>query len=109
MATSHAPKHEQSRQRRKEADHRVWSNWLNMWRVCATTACRRARSCRGNPSDCFRDNFKLLPDGVRELFRQYSEALRDGIPSEVAWDELRKDGLVAEFADWQHLAHGKRA
>src|SRR5258706_11889978 len=40
----------QSVDQKREADLRGWINWLDTWRVCANTACERARCCRGKAS-----------------------------------------------------------
>ena len=57
------------RQAKVEVNKRHWSNLhLHMWHLCANTACRRARCCRGNPSHCFDANFPRLPEGVQDWF-----------------------------------------
>ena len=44
-----------------------------MWHVCANTACRRARCCRGNPSDRYPHNYPQLPEGVKDWFALIGE------------------------------------
>jgi len=98
-----------SAEQRKEEDKRFWSNQMNMWHVCANTACGRARCCRGNPSACFTENFSRLPEGVRDWFILLGEAQKEEIPFDDAWAELTRLGLVAELANWHDLAHGSEA
>jgi hypothetical protein len=93
----------------KEADLRGWTNWLDMWRVCANAACGRAGCCRGKPSGCFRENFPQLPQGVQDGFIALIAAKEDGLPFDEAWVELMWCGLVAEFANWQAPVHGSEA
>ena len=108
MVTSHAPKPARSHQRKMHAAERGWSNLLNMWHVCANTACRRARCCRGNPSYCYRHNYPQLPEGVKDWFALIGEFQAEGLPFEEAWAGLEKCGVLAEFVSWHNLAHGKR-
>ena len=108
MVTSRASKSFQSVERKKQTSERSWSNHLNMWHVCANTACRRARCCRGNPSACFTQNFSQLPEGVQDFFILLGEAQKEGLPFDEARAELTRVGLVAEFVNWHDLAHGRR-
>lgn len=107
MVTEHTRKPAQSAERKGEAAERRWSNTLNMWHVCANTACQRARCCRGSPSYCYRHNFPQLPDGVKDWWLTLGEFQAEGLPFEEAWKGLEKAGLVAEFSNWHDLAHGK--
>ena len=108
MTKSRASKALQSVERKGEATERRWSNTLNMWHVCANAACRRARCCRGSPTYCYKHNYPQLPESVKDWFFLIGEAQKDGIPFDVAWAELGRRGLGAEFANWHDLAHGKR-
>ncbi len=99
----------QSVEQKREADLRGWINWLDAWRVCANTACERARCCRGKASGCFRENFLRLPQGVQDGFIALIAAKEDGLPFDDAWAELTRCGLVAELANWQALVHGSEA
>jgi hypothetical protein len=51
---------------KQEACLRGWGNFIDLWRVCANTACGRARCCRGKPTNCFSENFSRLPEGVQD-------------------------------------------
>jgi len=108
MVTSRAPKLLQSAERKHQTTERNWSNHLNMWHVCANTACRRARCCRGSPSYCYPHNFPRLPEGVQDFFILLGEAQKEGLPFDEARAELTRLGLVAEFVNWHDLAHGER-
>jgi hypothetical protein len=92
-----------------EAQERRWSNLLNMWHVCANTACRRARCCRGSPSYCNAHNFAQLPEGVQDWFILLGQAQKESWPFDEALAELTRLGLVAEFVNWHALAHGSAA
>ena len=109
MVKSRTPKAPQSVKQKGEATERSWSNHLNMWHVCANTACRRARCCRGKPSYCYPHNFSRLPEGVQDWFILLGEAQKEGLPFDEAMEGLRKAGLVAEFSNWHDLAHGSAA
>ena len=109
MVKSRTPKAPQSVKQKGEATERRWSNHLNMWHVCANTACRRARCCRGKPSYCYAHNFSRLPEGVQDWFILLGKAQKEGLPFDDAMADLRKGGLVAEFSNWHDLAHGSAA
>ena len=99
----------QSVEQKREADLRGWMNWLDTWRVCANTACERARCCRGKGTACFPKNFPRLPQGVQDGFILLIAAKEDGLGFDEAWTELTRVGLVAELANWQALVHGSDA
>ena len=109
MVTSHASQAAQSHRQRVESTERGWSRLLNMWFVCANTACRRARCCRGSPSFCYPHNFPQLPEGVKDWFFLIGEFQKERLPFEEAWARLEQCGLAAEWADWHDLAHGSGA
>ena len=44
---------------------RQMANILRLSHVCARNTCRRAGSCRGEPSECLRYGLPLLPPEVR--------------------------------------------
>ena len=109
MVTSRTSQPLQSAEQKNDARRRFWSNFLNMWHVCANTACRRARCCRGNPSACFTQNFSQLPEGVQDFFILLDHAKKEGLPFDEARAELTRVGLVAELSNWHDLAHGSGA
>jgi hypothetical protein len=109
MAKSRTSAPAQSFDQTREADLRGWMNWLDIWRVCANTACERARCCRGWESGCFKRNFPRLPQGVQDGFFALIAAKEDDLPFDDAWAELTRCGLVAEFANWRDLVHGSDA
>ena len=106
MVTSQANAAPSAKQKR-EAAERFWSKTLNMWFVCANTACRRARCCRGSPSYCYPHNFPQLPNGVKDWWLTLGEFQGERVPFDEAWAELTRLGLVDELASWHDLAHGK--
>ena len=109
MSKARASKAPQSVKQKREAIHRGWSNDLNMWFVCANTACRRARCCRGDPTACFDANFRQLPEGVQDWFALLAKFQGDHVPFDDAWAELTRLGLVDDLCNWHDLVHGKRS
>jgi hypothetical protein len=93
----------------QDDDLRGWGKFLNLWRLCANTACERARCCRGNPSACFSKNFPRLPQGAQDWFVALLAAKEDDLPFDDAWAELTRLGLVAELANWHDLVRGSEA
>ena len=91
---------------KQEATWRGWSNLLDLWYVCANTACGRARCCRGNPNDCFEANFSQLPQGAQDWFLLLIEAKQSGVPFDEAWADLEEDGFLDEFGKWRNLVRG---
>ena len=94
---------------KQEACLRGWGNFIDLWRVCANTACGRARCCRGKPSACFPENFSRLPEGVQDWWVLLMKAREDGLPFDEAWAELTGLGLVDELANWRDLVRRSEA
>jgi hypothetical protein len=88
---------------------RGWGNLLDLWHVCANTACERARCCRGKPGKCFTENFSRLPEGARDWFILLMTARQDDLSFDDAWAELTRLGLVDELANWQAVVRGGEA
>ena len=109
MVKSHTSAPPRSVQQKRDADLRGWMNWLDVWRVCANTACQRARCCRGKVSSCFPENFPRLPQGVQDRFIALIAAKEDGLPFDDAWAELTRCGLVDELGNWRDLVRGSEA
>ena len=80
---------------------------MNMWFVCANTACRRARCCRGTPAYCYKHNYPQLPEAVKDWFALIGEFQAEGMPFKEAWANLDKCGVLEEFGRWHELANGK--
>jgi hypothetical protein len=106
MVKSSTPPPLSSKQAKHDAVWRGWSNWLDMWSVCANAACGRARCCRGNPDACFDVNFSRLPDGVQDWFALLIEAKQRDVPFEKAWADLERIGLLDELGHWHNLTRG---
>ena len=96
-----------SQSAKHEACWRGWSNFLDLWYVCANTACSRARCCRGNPDACFAANFSQLPQGAQDWFRLLMKARELGVPFDQAWADLEGDGFLDEFGNWRDLVRGQ--
>ena len=60
-------------QARHDAEHkqmrRKQCNLLQFWRECALKACARARSCVGDPEQCFMYWWPQLPESMKDEFR----------------------------------------
>jgi hypothetical protein len=92
---------------KQERCFRGWgSEWLDLWHVCANTACRRARACRGNAEACFAANFSQVPEGVQDWFILLIQARVDGLSFDEAWAELTEFGLIDELGNWHNLTRG---
>jgi hypothetical protein len=90
----------------QEATWRYWSNFLDLWYVCANTACGRARCCRGKPSPCFKENFSRLPQGARDWFLLLMKARELDVPFDKAWADLEGGGFLDELDNWHNLVRG---
>lgn len=73
---------------------------LSLWRLCGRDPCHRARCCRGNGMTCFRENFPLLPEGVRAWFEGLAQAQEQGWPFDEATDWLDSTPAGDAFRDW---------
>ena len=110
MATTLTSPPLQSAKQKLDVHKRDWCNLhLLMWHLCANTACRRARCCRGNPTACFDANFRQLPEGVQDWFALLAKFQGDDVPFDDAWAELTRLGLVDDLCNWHDLVHGKRS
>ena len=52
------------------------SDMLCLWGLCANAKCRRARQCRGEPSDCMTQYEPIVPENAYEgalLLREFKE------------------------------------
>ena len=88
---------------KQNATWRYWSNFLDLWYVCANTACGRARCCRGEPNACFRQNFRRLPQGARDCFLLLMKARELSVPFDKAWADLEGDGFLDHLGNWRDL------
>ena len=86
---------------------RITSNLLCLWGLWASAACRRAKSCKGNPGDCVTRYSPLVPEDARYGVLAIAAAANDGISD----DDMRA-GAGAELAALEawitqvHAAHG---
>jgi hypothetical protein len=71
-----------------------------MWHLCVNTSCRRARCRRGNTFNCFEQNFRLLPEGVRDWFVGLGAAQAEGLLFDDMRAWLQAEGLEQEFTKW---------
>ena len=52
-------------------ERRQAANFLGLWQFCAERTCRRARCCRGEPSQCLRTTLPLVsPDLLAGLIKR---------------------------------------
>lgn len=81
-------------QRQTEADNRARDDarrslldFFRLWRLCPDKRCERARGCRGDTGDCFRDRWsRHVPAAARALIGKSFEFARGGMP----WREAVK-------------------
>jgi hypothetical protein len=91
---------------KQQADWRYWSTFLDLWSMCANTACGRTRCCRGNPTLCFNASFPRLPQGVKEFFVLLMKAREWGVPFDKAWADLEEGGFLDHLGNWRNLVRG---
>jgi hypothetical protein len=64
---------------------RLWSGRLQLWRLCCSTACRRARFCRGDPRRC----------GGR--FANWAGAVKEAARREINARDPQRQALIADL------------
>jgi len=106
MTTSPARKSRQTAGQERADNIRGWGNVLSLWRLCGNAACRRAHGCRGNGTACFRQNYPLLPEGVRAWFEGLGEAQKENYSFDQAIVWLDSLGLMNEFHNWCAAVEG---
>ena len=67
-----------------EAALRQQSNWLRLDGLCARRACRRARTCRGQPRECLARYAPLVPQEVHDGMMAMLEGRRLGLSFDQA-------------------------
>jgi len=74
---------------------------MNLWGLCAKSACRRARACRGEPRDCLRRYAPLVPEEAREGVK----ALLEGQINALDFDTVREEhpDEVEAAIEWRQL------
>jgi hypothetical protein len=79
---------------------RWYSDFICIWRLCGSTACLRARSCRGDGVSCFNRCLQLVPPQVRNFLAEASKAQQAGL----TWDEVidRSPEGWRAVRDWSH-------
>ena len=70
------------------ATARDYGNLLCIWRLCGSTACLRAKRCRGDGMDCLGRCMPLLPEKVSGFFLGLGECQQAGLSWEDALEEL---------------------
>jgi hypothetical protein len=81
------------------------SDFLCLWRVCATARCRRARSCRGSALTCADRNRAVLPPLVREFFIFLLAAKSVRLPFERFWEDWEGRPETEAYFAWRKAAH----
>ena len=72
---------------------RITANLLCPWGLCANASCRRAKSCKGKPTDCVTRYAPLVPEDARYGVLAIACAADDGIS-----DEDMRAAAAAEIA-----------
>jgi hypothetical protein len=68
-------------------------NMLGLYDFCRNARCGKAKSCRGDPRRCLREQSPLVPETALRLVDGLIEALDEGLDINEASEE------VAEFED----------
>src|SRR5688572_8341572 len=74
----------QARSRRYKARTLEFCNGLEFWQRCHIGACRRSRSCRGEPHACFGRHWRSVPDHVMAFVRARINASEQGLAPAAA-------------------------
>jgi hypothetical protein len=72
---------------------RLRCNMLGLYDCCGNAHCSKAKSCRGDPRRCLREQSPRVPDTALRLVDGLIEALDEGLDINEAAEE------VAEFED----------
>jgi len=107
MTKSPARKSPQTAAQDRDDRLRGWGNVLSLWRLCGSAACRRAHCCRGNGTARFKQNYPLLPEGVRAWFEGLGEAQKENYSFDQAIVWLDGLGLMDEFRNWCAAVEGE--
>jgi hypothetical protein len=63
------------------------ADMLSLWGLCANAKCRRARQCRGEPSDCVKQYEPIIPEATYESIVMLREHMQRGMTFEAACKE----------------------
>jgi hypothetical protein len=88
--------------RRKEARARLVCNKLKFWMMCPIAACRRRRTCTGDPEACFKQHWAVVPEDQKTWLRAGIKARMAGhSPEEAAriadGEQARIRALMEKF------------
>jgi hypothetical protein len=82
------------------------SAMLRLHGLCGRTACRRARSCHGEPRDCLGRYAPLVPADAREGAKAMIEGQSRGLSFDELIDEARDE--VMALAAWAEAVAASR-
>ena len=74
------------------------ADMLCLWGLCAKSACRRGRTCNGEPRDCLKRYAPLAPEAARDGVK----LMLDGLRLQPSYDALREEAPeeIAAVEDW---------
>ena len=87
--------------RQIETALRQQSNWLRLDGLCARRACRRARTCRGQPRDCLARYAPLVPQEVHDGVMAMLEGRRLGLSFDQAREQWPDE--TDAILEWRQL------
>ena len=100
MTKSHAPADSSEGQYTHEERRRIQCNRLRFWMVCAAKRCRRAKSCEGDPEQCFDRWWPHMPEEAKVYIRAAIRAMaRKGMDKMQA-----RQAAEAEVERWKETA-----
>lgn len=76
-----------------DAHRRQTNTMLMFWKACADGACRRAKSCNGDPHACFSRCRPHVPQEFKVLLRAAIRALGEGASKDEAL-QIARDALI---------------
>jgi hypothetical protein len=80
---------------------RYYCDLICIWRLCGSTACLRARYCRGDGVSCFKRCLPLVPVQVRDFFVELSEFQQTGFTWDEALNHLPEQWRAVR--EWSHV------
>ena len=100
MTKTHAPADSDEEQYTDEDMRRDQCNRFGFWMVCAAKRCRRAKSCEGDPEQCFDRWWPHMPEEAKVYIRAVISAMaRKGMDRMQA-----RQAAEAEVERWKATA-----
>jgi hypothetical protein len=108
MIETNATAPDAASRRRDLRDLRRANDFLCLWRLCGSAACRRARSCRGRPHLCAKRHRQLLPQAVHDFFLSFLAAQYAGLSFEEFRAEMEGREETNAYFAWRETCGARR-